>query len=136
MKTLTLILLSAAVLAVGLFAGTLAYQASSAAPDSGPVAAPAAPATPAAHHRAKPKVKWAPCKPPAKLQGKACVTEEVRTVVVAAPAPAPAPAPARTTTVRTSHAEPAEHDEPGDDGEHGEHGDDRGGEHEQEHGDD
>lgn len=106
MKTLTMILLSAAVLAVGLFAGTVAYQASSAAPDAGTSASAAAPATPAAHRqqRAKPKVRWAPCKPPAELRGKACVTEQVRTVVVAAPA-----APVRT--VRTSHAEPADHEQ-------------------------
>jgi hypothetical protein len=124
MKTLTMILLSAAVLAVGLFAGTVAYQASSAAPDSGSTAAAAAPATPVVHrqHRAKPKVRWAPCKPPAKLQGKACVTEEVRTVVVSAPAPAPAPVAAPARSVRATHAEPAEHEQ-----EHAEH------EHESEH---
>ena len=126
MKTLTMILLSAAVLAVGLFAGTVAYQASSAGPDSGSTAAASTPATPAAHHRAKPKVRWAPCTPPAKLQGKACVTEQVRTVVVAAPAPAPAPAPAAVRTVRSTHAEPAEHEGRDDDGEHAD-------EHEQEH---
>ena len=41
------------------------------------------------------KARFAPCKPPAKLEGRRCVTDVVRTVVVAdqsAPA-APAPAP-------------------------------------------
>ena len=136
MKTITVLLLSAAVVAVGLFAGTLAYQAASASPDPAPATSSAAPATPAAHrqHRVKPVVRWAPCKPPAKLQGKACVTEEVRTVVVAAPAPAPAPVSAPTRTVRAPHAEPAEHEQ--EHGEPQEHGESHEQEHEHEGGDD
>lgn len=44
----------------------------------------------------KPKVRFAPCEPPAVLEAGVCVTDVVRTVVVpAAPAPGPAPARAR-----------------------------------------
>lgn len=130
------VLLSAAVVAVGLFAGVVAYQAASATPGAGQSGATAAPASPAAQrqHRQRPVVRWGPCKPPAKLQGRVCVTEEVRTVVVAPPAaaaPAPAPAVAPARAVGATRAEP------GDGGGHeheSEHGEER--EHEHEHEDD
>jgi len=140
MKTFPALVL-AAVLAVGLLGGLAAYQVASGATTasaqqaSAPVAAaPAAPVARKAHQR--PTVRWAPCKPPAVLRGKACVTDQVRTVVVPAPAAA-APAPA--SPVSATHAAPAggsHHAEPADDGhgdrepayaEHGEGGGGHGG---------
>ncbi|MCB0895942.1 MAG: hypothetical protein KDB43_11310 [Nocardioidaceae bacterium] len=156
MKTVVLATLVAAVLSVGLLGGTLAYQAASSSdgPASSSTASTAstAAAAPAARAAAservrhlRPIVRWAPCKPPARLQGKACVTEEVHTVVVPAPAAAPAPAttgtrPPATQTVSTG-GEPAEHTEPAEhgsehEGEHGDEGGREGGEGGGEHGDD
>ena len=99
MKTIPALVL-AAVLAVGLLGGLVAYQVASGPTGPDPSAAAATTTTPAAvrTHRPRPKVRWAPCKPPALRQGKACVTEEVRTVVVPAP---PAPAAPAIRPVRT-----------------------------------
>ncbi len=131
MKTLPL-LVSAAVLAVGLACGTLAFQAASGGGSSLDNPAAAAPATPVAHRavRPRPTVRWAPCRPPAARDGAACVTEVVRTVVVpappaaAAPAPLPASAPATAPTPTVSAATTAGETTAGesDDGS----GDDRG----------
>ncbi|WP_395659444.1 hypothetical protein [Nocardioides sp.] len=147
MKIMSVLVLIA-VVTVGLAAGTFAYQTAADAGGSSQAAgasAAAVPAAPAAHparaeHRGhqRPKVRWAPCKPPAVLQGKVCVTEEVHTVVVPAPpvaaapaAPAaPAPAPPATSGGGGDHGgegvEPAEYEH--GDQEHGEGG--GGGEHE------
>lgn len=111
MRTIPALVL-AAVLGVGLLAGVTTYQLAS-GPDSGgaPAASPAVGATPAARiDQPRDRVRWAPCKPPAVRRGKACVTEEVRTVVVPAPAPAAAPAapvaqPVRSDEGRGEHAD-------------------------------
>lgn len=146
MKTLPALVI-AAVVAVGLLAGVTTYQvASGSAGPGSPAASPTEPAVtaPAARTQQKPRtrVRWAPCKPPAVRQGKVCVTEEVRTVVVPAPAAAPAPAPAAPVshTDRDDDgrgAEHAEHPENADNAEdsgNAEHaGDDDGPEHENEH---
>ncbi|MCX6401856.1 MAG: hypothetical protein NTX33_18235 [Propionibacteriales bacterium] len=47
-------------------------------------------AAPAQAVEVKPKVKWAPCKPPAVLEKGVCVTDVVKTVVVPPVASAPA----------------------------------------------
>jgi len=133
MKTIPALVL-AAVVAVGLLGGVAAYQLASGPAGPSPSTsagsvAPVAPVAPVAErtHRAEPRVRWAPCKPPAVLQGKACVTEEVRTVVVPAPA-APRPATARPAPV----AQPVRATD--DDHERAEH-EDRD-DHDSEHGDD
>ncbi len=114
MKTIPALVL-AAVLAVGLLGGLVAYQVASGPTGPDPSAAAATTTTPAAvrTHRPRPKVRWAPCKPPALRQGKACVTEEVRTVVVPAP---PAPAAPAIRPVRTGGRAEPEHAEHEDDG--------------------
>ena len=119
MKTIS-VLVSSAVAAVALLGGTLAYQASS-APDATVHQNATSPVAPTAdrQHRRPPKVRWAPCKPPAKRQGTACVTQKVSTVVVPAPAPAPAPPPA-TRPVRATQVEHVVHEDRGERGESGE----------------
>ena len=131
MKTIPA-LLFAAVLAVGLLGGVAAYQAASGPAAAGSSAASPADAgtTPTAERtrHVRPKVRWAPCQPPAVRQGKACVTEEVRTVVVPAPAPA-APAAPAARPVRAAGDDHAE--------DHGaDHAEDRGDDHAEDHGDD
>lgn len=135
MKTLPALVL-AAVVAVGLMGGVAAYRVASDPAPSAPAASAAVPTAstaPAARARRRTVVRWAPCKPPAVRQGKACVTEEVRTVVVPAPAPAPPAAAPAVRQVRhgdddgDEYAEPAEHAEPaeyedGGDAEHDEDG--------------
>lgn len=140
MKTIPALVL-AAVVSVGLLGGVVAYQLASgpAGPSPSASAAPVAPVEAAAPRtrQPKPKVRWAPCKPPAVRQGKACVTEQVRTVVVPAPAApvaprasgtrsAPAAQPVRVTDDDSEHAddERAEHED--DDHHDDEHGDDDG----------
>lgn len=155
-------LLTATVLAVGLGGGAAAYRMASvpaettrAAAVTVPRAEPAPAATPAPIRKAT-RFRWAPCKPPAVRQGRACVTEVVRTVVLAAPAaPAPVvvPAASHSSGVRPASAghEPPETSGHGDDGngqqaepehsedEHGDDGgehDDDGGEHDDDGGED
>jgi len=142
MKTIPALVL-AAVVAVGLLGGVTAYQlaAGPAGPSPSTSAGSAAPVAPVAERtrQARPKVRWAPCKPPAVRQGRACVTEEVRTVVV------PAPAAPRTTVTRPAPiAQPvrATDDDRGEhveqESEHAEHENEHenGDEHEHEHEDD
>ncbi len=123
MKTIPALVL-AAILGVGLLAGVTTYQLASGTDGTGaPAASPSAEATPVARtHR--PRVRWAPCKPPSVRRGKACVTEEVRTVVVPAPASPAAPAAPAAPVVQAVRS----HD--GDRGEHA--GEDRGSEPEHE----
>jgi len=121
MKTIPALVI-AAVVAVGLLAGVTTYQLASGPADAGSEAvSPAVVTTPTARtDQPRTRVRWAPCEPPAVRHGKACVTEEVRTVVVPAPAPAPA-----------APAAPVAHQARNDDGERAGHeGDDRGTEHE------
>jgi hypothetical protein len=123
MKTLPALLL-AAVVAVGLMGGVAAYRVASEPAPAAPAASAAVPTAstaPAARAHRRTVVRWAPCKPPAVRQGKACVTEEVRTVVVPAPAP-PAAAPA-IRQVRHGDDDAAEHAEPAEHAEHAEHED-------------
>lgn len=137
MKTLRALVL-AAVVAVGLMGGVAAYRVASERTPAAPAtsaAVPIASTAPAARAHRRTVVRWAPCKPPAVRQGKACVTEEVRTVVVPAPTPAPPAAAPAVRQVRrgdddaAEQAEPAEHE----DGDHAERDDDGGpGEHEDE----
>ncbi len=137
MKTLPALVL-AAVVAAGLMGGVAAYRVASEPAPAAPAASAAVPTAstaPAARAHRRTVVRWAPCKPPAVRQGKACVTEEVRTVVVPAPAPAPPAAAPAVRQVRhgdddaAEHAEPAEHEdgdhaEHDEDGDHAEHDDD------------
>ncbi|MBI2243864.1 MAG: hypothetical protein HYU55_07945 [Nocardioides sp.] len=139
MKTIPA-LVFAAVLAVGLLGGVAAYQVAAGPVGAGssPTASTGAAPVVARTRHARPKVRWAPCQPPAVRRGKACVTEEVRTVVVPAPAPAaPAPAAPATRPVRAGgddHGDDRAEDH-GDD--HAEdHGDDHGDDHGEDHGDD
>lgn len=118
MKSMS-ILVSSAVVAVGLLGGTLAYQASSApvGQDSSVSAAPAPTPAVARHHRKPVVTRWAPCKPPATRVGKVCVTDEVRTVVVPAPAPAPVAQPVRATQPTSrEHGDDRDDRGDGDDG--------------------
>lgn len=133
-------LLGALALLAGLAGGLRAY---SLAADAGtaPVRPVAGPHFPQAQ-KVRPGIvfRWAPCRPPAHREGKACVTHVTRTVTFPAPAPvatAPVPAsvPANVPVVHTSvpQVAPATHEassphEPGDDN----GGSDRpaGGEHE------
>src|SRR6186713_345843 len=76
----------------GVAGGVAVYQLT-APPEFKPSqAAPAAAATPKAR-APKGEVRFAPCRPPAVLEGGKCVTTQVQTVTIPAPA-APAPAPA------------------------------------------
>ncbi|WP_296602470.1 hypothetical protein [Nocardioides sp.] len=150
MKTIPALVL-AAVVSIGLLGGVAAYQLASgpAGPSPSPSAAAVAPVEAAAPrtHSPRPKVRWAPCKPPAVRHGKACVTEQVRTVVVPAPAPA---APRSTGTRPAAAAQPvradggedgADHEKGEDHAEHadhedGDHADDHADEDSDDHGDD
>ena len=149
MKTIPALVL-AAVVSVGLLGGVVAYQLASgpAGPSSSASAAPVTPvgATAPRTHQSRPKVRWAPCEPPAVRQGKACVTEEVRTVVVPAPAaprstttrPAPVAQPVRAEDDRDDSADREDgedHAEHADDDHGNDHADDDG-EHDGEHEDD
>src|SRR5688500_10351124 len=79
MKMFSVAVMSAAVL-TGLAGAGVAYEIASAG-DSTTVTA-VTPTTPA--DAAKPRKRWAPCTPPAVREGKACVTDVVRTVVLPA----------------------------------------------------
>ncbi len=103
-------LLTATVLAVGLGGGAAAYRMASAPVESTravavavPRVEPARAAAPAPIRKAT-HFRWAPCKPPAVRRGPACVTEVVRTVVLAAP-----PAPAAPVVPVAAHASGVRH---------------------------
>lgn len=121
------ILLGALALVAGIAGGVHAYSAS-AGPAPAPVAA--APSYPPAQVvRPGIVLRWAPCRPPAVRQGRACVTHVVHTVVL--PAPVQPAAPASSAAAPRPHATAAptaapSTSEPGDDGGHHEHGDDGG----------
>lgn len=130
MKILSALLLALALVA-GVTGSAMAYRHASA-----PTALVAAPAPKAGAHRPAAQVvrpgtrfKWAPCPAGSRLEGRACVTDVVRTVVIPAPA---APVVARTAPVAApaaahavAHA-PVAHGDDGGGGGGGEHGDDGG----------
>lgn len=94
MNLTSLGILSASVV-VGVVGAGAAYQLTSVdAQEQASASVPAAPATQAT----QPRTRWAPCSPPAALEGKECVVDVTRTVTLpgepAAAAPAPARAPA------------------------------------------
>src|SRR5690349_8971420 len=133
-------LLGALALLAGFAGGRGAYSvAADAGPaPAGPVAAPHLPQA----QKIRPGIvfRWAPCRPPAHREGKACVTHVTRTVTLPAPPPVAAPTgpasvPAAAPVVHSSvpQVAPATHEassphEPGEDNA----GSDRpaGGEHE------
>lgn len=78
MKMFSVAVMSAAVL-TGLAGAGVAYEIASAG-DSTTTTTSVTPTTPT--DAAKPRKHWAPCKPPAVREGKACVTDVVRTVVL------------------------------------------------------
>jgi hypothetical protein len=94
MNIKSVLIVLAAVIA-GTLGGAVAYQVAVPAGNAQP------PATESivlespqqAARQAQPRVKFAPCKPPAQREGKRCVTDVVRTVTVSASTPSPAPAP-------------------------------------------
>lgn len=95
------ILLGALALLAGVAGGLQAYTASA-------TTVPAGPAVAVPRHHASPQVvrpgvvvKWAPCRPPAVRQGRACVTHVTRTVTVPAPA-STIPAPSATVSASQS----------------------------------
>lgn len=67
-------------LLIGVVGAGVAYELSAVDPGT----ATSSPAFPAADATGKPRVRWAPCKPPAVREGRACVTEVARTVTVPA----------------------------------------------------
>jgi hypothetical protein len=131
MKILTAGVLSAILVAgiAGAFAGYRS-QTNQDLPSQRPVAVAATHVAKAAHHQ-RPRVRWAPCRKGSKLEGRVCVTDVVKTVVVPA-APVYVTAPATSGGSRSSEAtrtaSHAEH-EPSDDGggDRGEGGGDDGG---------
>lgn len=79
---------------VGLGGAGAAYQFTAVDTEE-PAAAPAPAATPAqASPQQATRARWAPCTPPAVLEGNECVTDVVRTVTVPAEAPAAPASPA------------------------------------------
>ena len=139
-------LVGLAAVAAGTVGAAWAYDSAAPAEDPVPVASPSQPTVKAVAKR--PRLVWAPCRPPATLHRGVCVTDVVRTVVLPAlPAPTappqnPAPSapvpPARDagTPTRAGGDDQAEHE---DQATHDDHGDDDGddreddGEHEDEH---
>jgi hypothetical protein len=97
------VLLGALAFLTGVAGGLQAYTVSAATdPATSPVSVP--------HHHPSPQVvrpgvvvKWAPCRPPAVRQGRACVTHVTRTVTVPAPV---ATVPASSTAVRSPQVSP------------------------------
>ena len=53
------------------------------------------------------RLRWAPCRPPAELQGNTCVTSVVRTVVLPGPAAAAATSPAPPKAASVAPAAPS-----------------------------
>lgn len=128
------LLLGALAFVAGVAGGLQAYTASA-------TTAPTTSAVTVPRHHPSPQVvrpgvvvKWAPCRPPAVRQGRACVTHVTRTVTVPAPvttvpassAPVRAPQVSPTRTVQSLAAphEGADHENgSGDEHEGGEHHD-------------
>lgn len=100
------ILLGALALVAGFSGGMRAYSVSA---DAGP--APVRPVSAPHYPKAQPVrpgvvFRYAPCRPPAHRQGKACVTQVTRTVTLPAPAAAAPPAaavPASNTSRPAPH---------------------------------
>jgi hypothetical protein len=132
------VVLGALALLAGFAGGVRAYSVSA---DAGPP--PVRPISMPHYPKAQPVrpgivFRWAPCRPPAHREGKACVTHVTRTVALPQPAAAPAAQPATTapaaaapaTTSRvaahphTSASSPGGQAEPGDGGGGPEPGDD------------
>ena len=97
-------------LVAGIVGGALAYQVAVPAGNAAPPATKSIVLkSPDAAKQARRPTRFAPCKPPAKLEARRCVTDVVRTVVVAGSTPAsssssgsvapstPAPAPASSS---------------------------------------
>ncbi|HEX3221229.1 MAG TPA: hypothetical protein VHR35_01575 [Nocardioides sp.] len=130
------VLLGTLALLAGFAGGMRAYSVSAATP-------PAPPLVIAKHHPAPQPVRpgvvvrWAPCRKPAVLEGKTCVTHVTRTVTVPAPAVAAAPvAPAaapQAPPTRAANPAPAptqpSYEGGHDDGGHEHEGGGGGGEH-------
>ncbi|HWL98223.1 MAG TPA: hypothetical protein VNP20_12810 [Nocardioidaceae bacterium] len=104
------VLIASAAIVAGVSGAVAAYQFAAPASGSETAGAAAVVAAPDQTQRGKQarEKKFAPCKPPAKLEGKKCVTTEVRTVMVGG-ASSSLPAPAAPS--------PSGHDS-GDDGSH------------------
>ncbi len=103
------VLIASAAIVAGVSGAVAAYQFAAPASGSETAGAAAVVAAPDQTQRGKQaRAKFAPCKPPAKLEGKKCVTTEVRTVMVGG-ASSSLPAPAAPS--------PSGHDS-GDDGSH------------------
>lgn len=86
MKIYSIAMMSAAVV-TGLAGAGVAYEIASAGQDDADTAVTdALPVDDTATAGVvKPRKRWAPCEPPAVLEGRTCVTDEVRTVVLPAP---------------------------------------------------
>lgn len=98
---------------VGLSGAGVAYQLNAVDTEESQPAPPAA-ASQQAQARTEPRVRWAPCEPPAVPKGDECVVDVVRTVTLPAPAakpadaaPAPAVAPAAAAARAAIPAAPA-----------------------------
>ena len=124
MKLFAVVLTALALLA-GFTGGFTAFSASSSDPVQAHVAMPHHPKPP----RVRPMVCWAPCRKPAVLEGRACVTHVVHTVTLASPVAPAAPPPTaasaaapqqRVAAQRTAArpAAPASHREDGGGGAH------------------
>lgn len=118
MNLTSLGILSASVV-VGVVGAGAAYQLTSVdAQEQASASVPAAPATQAT----QPRTRWAPCNPPAALEGKECIVDVTRTVTLpaepaaAAPMPASAPAPAPAAKPAPVRAPAASTTGPGADG--------------------
>jgi uncharacterized membrane protein YgcG len=91
----------------GVAGGVAVYQITAPAEFTPSQAAPAAAATPKAR-AANGETRFAPCRPPAVLEGGKCVTTQVQTVTLPAPAAAAAPAaPAAAAAPSAAAAAPA-----------------------------
>jgi hypothetical protein len=131
---------SATAIVIGVGGGAFAYQSvSSSVPDAtaaNQVSAPAAPV--AAAGKPHIRFRYEPCKPPAVREGKACVKEVVKTVVVPTSAGS-GPSAQQSSDDATPEPEETEstrdHEDGSDDGEHaqptGTHNDDDGDDHEE-----
>ena len=101
-------LVAVAATAAGTVGAAWAYDA--AAPPEQPVPVASSSQAPAKVVAKRPRLVWAPCRPPAVLRAGACVTDRVRTVVLP-PLPVPAlpaaPQPATATRSDDGSGEPA-----------------------------
>lgn len=114
-KTISALLMSAALVA-GVFGATTAYRSAAATGSpTGPVTASAAIAKAHAPQVVRPgtRFRWAPCPDGSQLEGRVCVTDVVRTVVIPAPA-----APATTGTRNVVSHQSASQEHEGSGGEH------------------